>query len=424
MNKNMKESIREQYDYVIIGTGLSETAISCILAQSRKYKILHIDTSPTYGSDFATLQYNQVLSHFGAQENAADGPLVGQEKEFNVDLTPKLMFQDSQLKEFLLEHEIHNLVSFTSIKGSFLYTDELHSIPTTEVQSLRSSVVSLLQKPRVIRFFWNVRAFFKDKSVTVKETMRQEFEKFGLNSKSIDFIGHAIALNLNDDYLDENPVKTYEKIVKYVSSIVCYEDTESPYIYPLYGLSELCQAFARRSALFGTLFMLNARIEVIEAGKVILTDPDGICREIEAGRIICDPRYSSTSRVEKQIIRCIMILKKGQLGSRNVIFLKSQLRRKNDIFCVVLGPDEMASPAGYEVGILSTVRETNADPEVEISGVLKKFEAIRVFTEVRDLMVNDSTDEIIFTRGVDESAVMDNIYDDIMDVIKQLSIDL
>lgn len=418
--ENIDDDTVESYDYVIIGTGLAETAISCMLAQTKKYKILHIDTNATYGSDFATLQYKQLLGHFSCQATAADETLLRNDREFNVDLTPKLMLQDSRLKDFLLEHGIQELVSFTSVKGSFLHTNELHSIPTNETQSLRSSVVSLMQKPRVIRFFWNVRAFFKESNVMVKSTMRQEFEKFGLNSKSVDFIGHAIALNLNDDYLDEDPRKTYERIVKYVSSIVCYDDTESPYIYPLYGLSELCQAFARRSALFGTLFMLGAKLESVENGRIILTDPDGIKHCISAGRVISDPRYIDTSRVAKQVIRCIMILEKGQMESRNIIFLKSHLGRKNDVFCVVLGSAEMACPEQYEIGILSTVRESSADPAAEIASVLGRFAILRMFVEVRDLLINDNTDWMVFTRGVDESALMDNIYDDIKEVMCKL----
>lgn len=412
----------ESYDYVIIGTGLAETAISCMLAQTKKYRILHIDTNPTYGSDFATLRYGQLLAHFNCQAAAEDEVFLEEDRRFNIDLTPKLMLQDSRLKDFLLEHEIQALVSFTSIRGSFLYTNELHSIPTNEAQSLRSSVVSMMQKPRVKRFFWNVRAFFKENSVAVKSTMREEFEKFGLNSRSVDFIGHAIALNLNDSYLDEDPRKTYDRIVKYVSSIVCYEETESPYIYPLYGLSELCQAFARRSALFGTLFMLGARIESVRDGRVVLTDPDGARHCISAGRVVADPQYIATSRVARQIIRCIMILKKGQLESRNIIFLKSHLGRKNDVFCVVLGQGEMACPEQYEVAILSTVRETRADPATEISGVLRKFTILRKFVEVRDLLINDSTDWMVFTRGVDESALLDNIYDDIKEVAANLGL--
>lgn len=496
------ETHEEAYDFIIVGTGLAETAVSCILAKTGKYKILHIDRDSTYGSEFATLNYRQLTEHFGGAEeeacceasvagrleegsvslrpadektrgaaasgknhseiadcgtnakdkggknkvspgkdpecvhkenltavvganegaeDAVDEELLLRNREFNIDLTPKLLLQDSKMKDFLLKNEIQDLVSFTAIKGSFFYTTKLHSIPRNEAQSLKSSAVSFMQKPRVVRFFWHVRAFFNGSTAaTARKTTKEEFESFGLSQDSVDFIGHAIALNLDDRYLEEEPSRTYDRIVRYVSSIVSFDGSESPYIYPLYGLSELCQAFARRSALFGTLYMLNARIHRIADGEVELTDPDGVRRIARARCIVADPRYFASSRIARQVIRCIMVLKKERRESRNIIFLKRQLGRKNDVFCVVLGAEEMACPEGYEVGILSTVKETE-DPEAEIGPVLKKFSIVKRFLEVRNVVENDDTENIIYTRGVDESALMDNIYDDIERILKKLN---
>lgn len=414
----IENDYKESYDFVIIGTGLAETAISCILAKTGKYKILHIDTNSSYGSEFATLQYKQLEDHFNTPEDKISQEFLKFNREFNIDLTPKLLLQDSKLKDFLLENEIHDLVSFTSIKGSYLYSNKLHSVPTNEAQALKSSAISFLQKPRVIRFFWHVRNYFKDNTIKTKGTTKEELEYFSLNSDSIDFIGHAIALNLDDNYLHQDPKITYSKIMRYISSIVCYEGTESPYIYPLYGLSELCQSFARRSALHGTLFMLNANIKNIDKSEIRLVDPNGDNHTITARKIIADPKYFSTSKVARKIIRCIMICKREDRTSRNIIFLKKQLARKNDIFCVILTSEEMACPVGYEVGIISTVQEGN-DPENEIQPILNKFNILKKFIEVRSLLQNDDDENVIFTGGVDESALMDNIYEDIESILKK-----
>lgn len=416
------EADREHYDFVIIGTGLTETAVSSLLAQEQKYKILHIDTHGSYGSDFSTLQYRQLEKHFRASNPIPDDdPLVPLSREFNIDLTPKLLLRDSPLKDFLVSNEIHELVSFVSVRGSYLFSDRQHRVPATEAQSLKSSAVSFLQKPRVMRFFWNVRAVSKDPGASMRETVREEFAHYGLNRESIDFIGHAVALNLDDSYLDEHPREMYRRIVRYVCSIVAYDGSDSPYIYPQYGLSEICQAFARRSALFGTLFMLNAKIDCVHPqGRLDITDPNGGAHRISASRIIADPSYYPGSTVLKRIIRCIMILRTDTPESRNIIFLKRQLDRSHDIFCVVLGPDEMAAPAGYEVGILSTVMETE-DPDAEIEPVLHNFNIVKKYTEVRSLLCNQDTEHEIFTRGVDESVLMDPIYDDIQAIMARLS---
>lgn len=84
-----------------------------------------------------------------------------------------------------------------------------------------------------------------------KNTMNEIYTYFGLESGTKDFIGHAMALWSNDDYLNEVARPTYERILLYAQSVAKYG--KSPYIYPLYGLGELPQGFARLSAIYGEL---------------------------------------------------------------------------------------------------------------------------------------------------------------------------
>ncbi len=90
-----------------------------------------------------------------------------------------------------------------------------------------------------------------------KKTPRELMTKdFGLDADSIDFLGHALALYLNDDYLDVagECFNLIERMRLYAESLARY--SKSPYIYPLYGLGELPQAFSRLSAIYGGTFML------------------------------------------------------------------------------------------------------------------------------------------------------------------------
>ena len=73
--------------------------------------------------------------------------------------------------------------------------------------------------------------------------MDQVYAKFGLEAGTKDFIGHAMALYLDDTYLHKPAREAVERILLYVNSMARYG--KSPYIYPLYGLGELPQGFAR-----------------------------------------------------------------------------------------------------------------------------------------------------------------------------------
>jgi RAB protein geranylgeranyltransferase component A len=95
-------------------------------------------------------------------------------------------------------------------------------------------------------------------------------KKFGLETNTVDFIGHAVALYTNDDFIENSALETVERIKLYMSSIGKYGD--SPFIYPIYGLSGLAEGFSRLCALYGGTYMLNRDIDEIlydENGKFV-----------------------------------------------------------------------------------------------------------------------------------------------------------
>lgn len=77
-----------------------------------------------------------------------------------------------------------------------------------------------------------------------KMTMGQLYQHFSLEPSTIEFIGHALALYENDDYIHQPALPTVEKVALYHESLVRFEGTRSPYIYPRYGLGELPQVWS------------------------------------------------------------------------------------------------------------------------------------------------------------------------------------
>jgi Rab GDP dissociation inhibitor len=93
-------------------------------------------------------------------------------------------------------------------------------------------------------------------------------KKFGLETNTIDFIGHAVAMFTNDDFLENAAIDTINKIKLYMKSIGRFG--ESPFIYPIWGLSGLSEGFSRLCSLHHGTYMLNRDVEEIlfdEQGK-------------------------------------------------------------------------------------------------------------------------------------------------------------
>jgi len=95
----------------------------------------------------------------------------------------------------------------------------------------------------------------------------------------------------------------------YLESIGRYGD--SPFLYPIYGLGGLPEAFSRLCAIHGGTYMLNTKVDEI------LFDENGKVRGIRNGEhtataplVICDPTYTTPNRIKpvEKVIRAICLL--------------------------------------------------------------------------------------------------------------------
>lgn len=90
-----------------------------------------------------------------------------------------------------------------------------------------------------------------------------------MDENTADFTGHALALWRDDNYKQQPYTTTVQRIRLYSDSLARYG--KSPYLYPLYGLGELPQGFARLSSIYGGTYMLDKPVDeiVFENGKAV-----------------------------------------------------------------------------------------------------------------------------------------------------------
>jgi Rab GDP dissociation inhibitor len=217
--------------------------------------------------------------------------------------------------------------------------------------------------------------------------MKEVYDKFGLEATTKDFVGHAMALYQDDSYLDEKgrAPEAIDRIRLYGNSVARYG--KSPYIYPLYGLGELPQGFARLSAIYGGTYMLNTKVDglLYENGKAsgIKATMAGVeppmTFETKAKMIIGDPSYFPDKvKVTGHVLRAICILKHplektNDADSCQIIIPQSQVGRKNDIYIACVSSAHNVCPKGYYIAIVSTIAETTANHHLELQPGLERL---------------------------------------------------
>ncbi|OBA21204.1 rab GTPase activator [Metschnikowia bicuspidata var. bicuspidata NRRL YB-4993] len=420
----------ENYDVIVLGTGLTECVLSGILSVEGK-KVLHIDRQDFYGGESASLNLLQLYQKFKPSSQKPDS-ITGRDRDWCVDLIPKFLMSNGELTNILVHTEVTKYIEFKQIGGSYVYrSGKISKVPSNEMEALRSSLMGIFEKRRMKRFLEFVAAYDDDKLSTHqgldldKNSMDEVYTHFGLERGTKDFIGHAMALWANDDYLTELARPTIERIILYVQSVAKYG--KSPYIYPLYGLGELPQGFARLSAIYGGTYMLDTPIDEVlydenNQFKGVVTK-EGTAK---APIVIADPTYFP-DRVKKtghKVIRAMCILdhpvpNTNNLESVQIIIPQNQVGRQNDIYIAVLSDEHCVVPKGYYLAIVSTIVETSS-PHVELEPAFKllgnRIDTLMGLAELYEPVEDGSESNIFISKSYDPSSHFETTTDDIKDI--------
>lgn len=420
----------EDFDYIVLGTGLTECVLSGILSSEGK-KVLHIDKQAFYGGEAASLNLTQLYQKF-RPTSSAPKVLTGNPRDYLLDLIPKFLMANGELSNILVRTSVTRYLDFKQISGSYVYRGgRISKVPANEVEALKSSLMGIFEKRRMKRFLEFVAAYDEDVVSTHhgfdldKNTMDEIYNYHGLERGTKDFIGHAMALWSDDDYLTQPARPTIDRIVLYVQSVAKYG--KSPYIYPMYGLGELPQGFARLSAIYGGTFMLDTPIDEIlftDDGKFsgVVTKEGKTCAPV----VIGDPTYF-TDRVKstgQKVIRAICFLDHAvpcthDLDSLQIVIPQNQVGRKNDIYVAVLSSVHAVVPKGFYIAIVSTIIETST-PYVELEPAFTllgpRIDTLMGIAELYEPLDDGKESNVFISKSYDASSHFESATDDIKDM--------
>jgi len=254
-------------------------------------------------------------------------------------------------------------------------------------------------------------------------------EKFKLSEGVIDIVGHSLALYKDESWLKEPSGTTIDRIMLYFDSL--QQHGKSPYLYPIYGLGDLPQAFARLSAVYGGTYMLNKPIlgfSFDEEGRVngVKCD-DGIAR---CKTVVGDPSYFR-EKVKQigTVARCIAILdhvpdSTNNSESSQIILPLNQIKRNSDIYISCVSFAHKVAPGGKYICIISSVMETD-DPKKDLDAGVKLLEPIlHRFYSVSPIFepVNEYAKEgIHISKSYDATSHFETVCDDVVRLYKEIT---
>ncbi|KAM7275176.1 hypothetical protein ACFE04_017042 [Oxalis oulophora] len=424
----------EEYDVIVLGTGLKECILSGLLSVDR-LKVLHMDRNDYYGGESTSLNLNQLWKRFRGEEKPPES--LGSSRDYNVDMIPKFAMANGGFVRVLIHTDVTKYLNFKAVDGSFVYNKgKIHKVPSNDVEALKSPLMGLFEKRRARKFFIYVQDYDESDPKSQegldlnKVTAKQVISKYGLDDNTIDFIGHALALHSDDSYLNQPAMDFVKRMKLYAESLARFQGG-SPYIYPLYGLGELPQAFARLSAVYGGTYMLNkpeCKVEFDENGKCIGVTSEG--ETAKCKKVVCDPSYLP-DKVKKigKVFRAICIMSHpipntSDSHSVQVILPQKQLGRKSDMYLFCCSYSHNVAPKGKYIAFVSAEAETdNAEKELKPGvDLLGPIEEIFFDSYDRYEPINQNNDDNCFvSTSYDATTHFETTVDDVIAMYSRIT---
>lgn len=426
--------MEEHYDAIVCGTGLVECVLSGLLSVNG-YKVLHVDRNPYYGGESASLNLEQLYKKY----NKGTPPeSMGRSHLYNVDLIPKVLMCAGELVKILRATVVERYsMEFMLIDTSFVMKDKkIAKVPVTESEALTSPLMGFFEKRRAASLLSYMSSYDPANPKTHKGynlqtmTTKKLFEEYGVDSDTMTFLGHAVALQSNDAYLQRPAIETVQRCQLYYRSFNMYN--KSPYVYPLYGSGELPQAFSRLCAVYGGTYMLDTPVDKVNF------DANGKFESIESGgkkayakMVVGDPSYFR-DRVKPicKVIRCIAIMDhpipniKPAVGSCQIIIPQSELKRQNDMYVLQLCDEDKVCPEGKYIAIIGTAVENLQNPVQDIlPGLQMLGPTLETFCTVSDVFVpneDGSASNCFISKSYDAATHFESAAEDILDLFKRI----
>lgn len=446
------DEISPEYDVVVLGTGLTECVLSGVLSVKGK-KVLHIDRNDHYGGEAASVNIENLFKKYGNYPAGTEPwKKYGRVNDWNVDLVSKLLMANGELTNILVSTDVTRYLEFKQIAGSYVQQGAgpratVAKVPSTAREALSSPLMGLFEKRRAKNFLEWVGNFQEDNPSTHNglnmntSTMKDVYDKFGLEATTRDFIGHSMALYTTDDYIRERGTAkdTVNRIRLYANSMARYG--KSPYIYPLYGLGELPQGFARLSAIYGGTYMLNTNIDEIHSSGTKVSgisatmkerdsEGDGMKFTTKTKMILGDPSYfPGKVQVVGHLLKAICILnhpidKTSDSDSVQLIIPQSQVGRQHDIYIAMVSSAHNVCPKGYYIAIVSTIAETNANHHLELQPGLERLGRIEEKfmgppIPLYEPLESGVGDSIFISKSYDATSHFETTTDDVRDIYRR-----
>ena len=321
-------------------------------------------------------------------------------RKFNLELNSKLLYSSGEMLDVLLNSGVYRYLEFVSLESIFFVSNgPLAEIPFSKGEVFQSKDLSMVEKRTIMKFLQFAGDFGRHQAGKDNRTLnehdltlerqlhrpqnKKDFESYGYDINSYlhrpftEFLQHckmtpllkniimySLSLQIHENALTE---ETLKDLYLHIDSLGRYGSTA--FLYPHYGLSELNQAFARMSAVWGCTQMLRTSIQNMkihpELVEMRLTNSEHVsCRHLVASSSKWRHVEKPSAFVVTRTTICSRPLLPVKISGSSLLVLppgSPGIGNEQSVFLVQHGPSSNTVPAATYVVRIS-VQFEGEDP--------------------------------------------------------------
>lgn len=399
LEKPLPESVPEEVDIVICGTGLTESILAAALSWQGS-NVLHIDSNDHYGDSTATLTVNQLTSwvqrvNKGEIANYKDAVLyipsdndfqsLLKSKDFGIDLIPKILFAKSDLLSVLIRSRVYKYLEFLPLSSFHFYeNDNFEKMHNTKSDIFQNQSLSLHAKRNLMKFIKFALTWETQQEIwapyKTRPILQFLLDKFKLEINQINELIFSIGLCTTQEIATPEAMA---RIKRYLVSFDVYGNF--PVMHSKYGgCGEISQGFCRSAAVAGTTYKLNTSIESYDQKTKIAKLSDNSTIKVNEKIVISTTQKSPftppVSQYEIQRLTAIVKksceewFEKGE-SSAIVVFPTGSLKSRNKyaVQAIIMGENSGITIKNSTVWYLSTL-ETGDQGRMDLEAALEAME--------------------------------------------------
>lgn len=247
----------------------------------------------------------------------------------SIDLTPKVIWSRSIVIDTLIRAGVSRYMEFKTLQHLCMHAEgEMIQVPVSKADVFKTSNISLIEKRQLMKFITTLSNPDEAEQKILAEFAERPFVDYAkqkkISEKLTNFIAYAIALEpiaIGSTPLNMTTAVANAAILRFMGSVGRYGG-HSPWIYPLYGVGDLCQSFCRLSAVYSTTFVLGEHATEIttvkdpNTGSLTITEiAIGETKNLTTKHLIANldhlPELAKPiNKNDERISRCVLIVDK------------------------------------------------------------------------------------------------------------------